>query len=88
MASTRDHCSYFSFCGDVSKDSRASISGIISSASDDVSQAEADMVNGEVKKPVSKRNNYQNIPEKVRKEVGRYALVKGTKADIERYSKI
>ena len=88
MASTRDLCSYFSFCDDVSKDSRISISANISSTSNDVGQEEFDMVKEEVKKPVAKRNNYQNIPEKVRKKVRRYALVKGTKADIDKYSKI
>ena len=88
MASTRDLCSYFSFCDDVSKDSRISISANISSTSNDAGQEEFDMVKEEVKKPVAKRNNYQNIPEKVRKKVRRYALVKGTKADIDRYFKI
>ena len=45
------------------------------------------MAKEEVKKQAAKWNNYQNIPEKLRKEVGRYALVDGTKADIDRYSK-
>lgn len=38
------------------------------------------MVKEEVKRWVAKRNNFQNIPGKVRKEVGRYSLVNETKA--------
>ena len=42
----------------------------------------------EVKKESTKRKTYQNVPEKVRKEVGRYALIYGTKAAVDKYSKI
>lgn len=44
------------------------------------------MVKKEVKEQVAERNNYPNIPEKVPIEVGRYALVNGTKAVIDRSS--
>ena len=47
------------------------------------------MAKEEVKKESTKRQKYQNVPpEKVRKEVGRYALIHGTKAAIDKYSKI
>ena len=70
--------SYLSVSGGLSKDFR--IREIISSEPNDVNQAEVDMVKEEVKRWVAKRNNFQNIPGKVRKEVGRYSLVNETKA--------
>ena len=53
-----------------------------------VKRAEVDMTEGELKKQAARWNNYQNIPEKVWKEVGRYALVNGTKTVIDMYCKI
>ena len=87
MTSMRDLRSYFSINEDVIQDSRISIQEIISSAFDEVSQAEVDIAKAEAKKQEAKRNNYQHILEQVRKEVGKYALVNGTIA-IDRYSKI
>lgn len=72
--------SYLSVSGGLSKDFRISIREIISSEPNNVNQAEVDMVKEEVKRWVAKRNNFQNIPGKVRKEVGRYSLVNETKA--------
>lgn len=49
------------------------------------------MIKEEAKKGIAKRSSYQNIPKKVRKEIGRYAFVKvvsGTKAVIHNNSKI
>ena len=46
------------------------------------------MAKEEVKKESAKRQKYQNVPEKVRKEVGGYALIHGTKAAVDKYSKI
>ena len=46
------------------------------------------MVKAEVKKESDKRQKHQNVPEKVRKEVGRYALIHGTKPAVDKYSKI
>ena len=46
------------------------------------------MAKVEVKKESAKRPKYQNIPEKVRKEAGRYALIHGTKAVVDKNSKI
>ena len=92
MASKGDLRSYFSVVSEnVKKDSRISIPEIIISRSDDVSQTEVDIAKEKVKKQVAKRRNYQNVPEKVRKEFGRFSLVHGTKAamvppHIEQYS--
>ena len=70
MASKRDLRSYFTVSEDVSKDFRISVPEIISSASDDVSHAEVNMTK-DLKNQVAKGSNYQNIPEKIRKEVER-----------------
>lgn len=42
----------------------------------------------EVKKESAKRQEHQNVPEKVRKEVGKYALIHEKKAAVDKYSKI
>ena len=44
------------------------------------------MAKEQVKKTTVERKNYRNIPERVRKEVKRFALVNGPKAVINRYS--
>ena len=59
-----------SFSEDLSKDSRISIPEIIGLAYHGVSQEGVDMAKEEVKKRVAKRNNCQNIRQKVRKEAG------------------
>ena len=87
MASKLDLRSYFGASEDIINDSRVSIPEIISSVSNDVCQAEIDMSKEEVKTRRAKRNNYQNIPEEVRKEVGKHALINGIIAAIDRYSK-
>ena len=46
------------------------------------------MAKEQVKKLEAKRNNYQNVPENVGREAGRFAWVNGTKAAINRYSRI
>ena len=88
MASKRDVRSYFSAKENESKPSRISIPEIIITATDNASQAQVDMAKEEVKKESAKRKKYQNVPEKVRQEVGRYALIHGTKATVDKYSKI
>ena len=45
-------------------------------------QAEVEIGKEQVKKQVAKRKNYQNVVEKVRNEVVRFALVNGTKTTI------
>ena len=47
-----------------------------------------DLAKAEVKKDSAKRQKYQNVQEKVSKEVGRYALIRGTKAVVDKYPKI
>ena len=46
------------------------------------------MAKEEVKKESAKRQKYQNVPQKVRREVRRYVLIHGTKAAVDKYSKI
>ena len=46
------------------------------------------MTKEQVKRQVAKRKIYKHLPEKVRKEVGRFALVNRTKAATNRYSKL
>ena len=59
--------SYFSAKENESKRSRISIPEIIITATDNASQAEVDIAKEEVKKESTKRQKYQNVPEKVRK---------------------
>ena len=87
MPSKRDVRSYFSSKENESKRSRISIPEIIITATDNASQAEVYMAKEEVKKE-SFRQKYQNVPCKVSKEVGRYALIHGTKAAVDKYPKI
>ena len=68
--------------------SRISIPEIIITATYNASQADVDMSKEEVKKGSAKRQKYQNVPEKVRKDVRRYALIHGTKPAVDKYSKI
>ena len=85
MALKKDVHSYFSGKKNKSKRPRISIPEIIITVTDNASQAEVDMAKEEVKKEWTKRQKYQNVPpEKVRKEVGRYALIHGTKAAIDK----
>ena len=65
MAWNRDLRSYFSVTENVIQNSRISIPGIISSASNDVSQREVDMSKEVAKKREAERKNYQNVPEEV-----------------------
>ena len=90
MASKRDLRTYFHVVSEKKKkkDSAVSISEIIVSETNDVSQAEVDMAREHVKKQIMHRKNYQVVPEKVKIEVGRYAAVNGTKTALKRYSKI
>ena len=78
MVSKRDVHSYFS----------AKVNEIIITATDNASQAEVDMTKEEVKKESATRQQYQNVPEKIRKKVTRYALIHGTIAAVDQYSKI
>ena len=87
MASKRDVRSNFSAKENESKSSIISIPEIIITVTDNASQAEASMAKEEVKKKAVKRRRYQNVSEKVREQVRRYALIHGTKAAVDKYPK-
>ena len=62
---------------------------LVASATDDVSQSELMMVENEIKKLTQIRKNYNKIvPGTIKKETGKYALLHGTKATVERFSKV
>ena len=88
MALKRDIRSCFSAKGNESKRSRISVPEIVITATDIASQAEVKMSKEEFKKESFKRKTHQNVPEKVRKEFGRYGLIHWTKAAVDKYSKI
>ena len=52
-------------------------------------EAEIQYVEQEVKKQVAKSTvKYSNVPSKIKGEIGRYALIHGTKSAIDRFSKV
>ena len=62
---------------------------LVASATDDVSQSELMMVENEIKKSTQVRKHYNKIvPETIKREAGIYALLHGTKAKVERFSKV
>ena len=62
---------------------------LVASATDDVLQSELLIVENEIKKSTQvKKPRFINIPEKIKTEVGTYALIHGTKAALERFNKI
>ena len=93
MASKKEIRSYFVVNNTgkdshISKKPRLSNSEIVDSVTDNVCRAELEMPREEVKQRVARKETYESIPDKIRKEVGRYALINGTKASIDQYSKI
>ena len=62
---------------------------LVASATDDVSQSELMMVGNEIKKSTQVRKHYNKIvPETIRKEAGKYALLHGTNATVQRFNKV
>ena len=62
---------------------------LAASATDDVSQSELMMVENEIKKSTQVRKHYNKIvPETIKREAGKYALLHGTKATVERFNKV
>ena len=62
---------------------------LVASATDDVSQSELMMVENEIKKSTQVRKHYNKIvPEKIKREAGKYALLHRTKATVERFNKV
>ena len=59
---------------------------LVSSATDDVSKSELMMVENEIKKSIQVRKHCNKIvPETIKRETGKYALLHGTKATVERF---
>ena len=60
----------------------------LSSASGGVNQAEISIVSNEIKSYTQPRNNYNtSVPERIKNEVGEYALIHGTKSALEKFGK-
>lgn len=63
------------------------ITNVIKPATQDVTNAELNLVAEEVQKSCSRRDKYQkSIPEKIKKEVGAYANIHGTASAIKKFS--
>ena len=62
---------------------------LVASATDDVSQSELMMVENEVKKSTQVRKHYNKIvPETIKREAWKYALLHRTKVTVERFNKV
>ena len=62
---------------------------LVLSATDDVSQSELMIVENEIKTSTQVRKHYNKVvPETVKREAGKYALLYGTKATVERFNKV
>ena len=62
---------------------------LVASATDDVSQSELMVVENQMKKSAQVRKHYSKIvPETIKREAGKYALLHGTKATVERFNKV
>ena len=61
---------------------------ILFSASGSVNQAEISIISNEIKSYIQPLNNYNtSIPERIKNEVGEYALIHGTKSALEKFGK-
>ena len=62
---------------------------LVVSATDDVSQSELMMVENEMKKSTQVRKHHNKIvPETIKREAGKYVLLHGTKATVERFNNV
>ena len=60
----------------------------VSSGSGSVNQAEISIISNEIKSYIQPLNNYNtSIPERIKNEVGEYALIHGTKSALEKFGK-
>ena len=60
----------------------------LSSASGSVNQAEISIINNEIKSNTQPQKNYNtSVPERIKNEVGEYALIHGTKSALEKFGK-
>ena len=88
MASKTDLRSYFKKI-DSNNETSSSSQKLFQSASNITGEAEIQYVEQEVKKQVAKSTvKYSNVPSKIKEEIGRYALIHGTKSAIDRFSKV
>ena len=60
----------------------------LSSASGSVNQAEISIINNEIKSNTQPQKNHNtSVPERIKNEVGDYALIHGTKSALEKFGK-
>ena len=63
-------------------------SPFLSSASGSVNQAQASIISNDIKSYTQHRKNYNtSVPERIKNEVGEYALIHGTKSALEKFGK-
>ena len=63
-------------------------SPFLSSASGSVNQAQASIISNDIKSYTQPRKNYNtSVPERIKNEVGEYALIHGTKSALEKFGK-
>ena len=61
---------------------------ILFSAFGSVNQAEISIISNEIKSYIQPRRNYNpSVPERIKNEVGEYALIHGTKSALEKFGK-
>ena len=64
------------------------VPSFLSSASGSVNQAEISIISNEIKSYTQPRKNYNtSVPERIKNEVGEYALIHGTKSALEKFGK-
>ena len=72
---------------DFYKTSNNKIPPFLTSASGSLNQAELHAINEEMKSGVQPRKHYNtSVPERIKNEVGEYALIIGTKSALEKFS--
>ena len=60
----------------------------LSSASGSVNQAEISIINNEIKSNTQPQKNHNtSVPERIKNEVGDYALIHGTQSALEKFGK-
>lgn len=80
MSNTRDIRNFF-------KTSNNKIPPFVTSASGSLNQAEIHAISEEVKSSVQTRKHYNtSVPERIKIEVGEYALINGTKSALEKFN--
>ena len=89
MAKVRD---LRDFCKTVTKKNNGrsddKVPPFLSSASGSVNRAEISIISNEIKSYTQPRKNYNtSVPERIKNEVGEYALIHGTKSALEKFGK-